>query len=144
MYTLDSENIVLPTREVFNLLVEAKFVLQVSVIITRDKLAKLRQKASVAAYVSDFRNLVTNIPGTSESKILAGFCECLKAHILLEVRKVNPSNFESVASIAVNVDGAFFGAGFSTGRVSFSNDRNSFGPIPMDIGNLARSPNGKR
>lgn len=124
-YTLVSGNIVLPRREALKLLFEAKFVLQDSVIRARNKLTKLRQKTSVAAYFKEFINLAINIPGMSEFEKLARFCEGFKPHILLEGRKWNPDKFEAANCSHFSVDGAFYGSYFFTTGVPFSKNLNA-------------------
>ena len=134
-YTLVSDDAVPRTWEAFKLAVETEFVPQDSVLRARDKLARLRQKTSVSAYLSEFRNTVLDIPGISDTEKLARFCEGLKPHILLEVRKSNPLKFEAATTIALNVDGAYYGAGFFSGRGSHWNAGSSV-PTPMEIGNF--------
>ena len=111
-YTIVHEGKVPPTWEAFKLLVETEFVPQDSVIRARDRLNKLRQRTSVAAYLAEFRNVVIDIPDMSEGEKLARFSEGLKPHILLEVRKENPMRLDAAATIALSVDGAYYGAGF--------------------------------
>ena len=133
-YTVVHENKVPPTWEAFKLLVETEFVPQDSVVRARDRLNKLRQKTSVASYLSEFRNMVIDIPDMSETEKLARFCEGLKPHILLEVRKENPIRLDAAANIALNVDGAYYVAGFFSSSSKPSNINRGF--APMEIGNF--------
>ena len=132
-YTIVHEGKVPPTWEAFKLLVETEFVPQDSVIRARDRLNKLRQRTSVAAYLAEFRNVVIDIPDMSGEK-LARFSEGLKPHILLEVRKENPMRLDAAATIALSVDGAYYGAGFFSG---YGNQSSGF--MPMEIGNFERN-----
>jgi len=124
------------SREAFSNLVIQEFVPQDSAVRARDKLSKLKQKTSVSAYLSEFRNIVINIQDMSEGEKLARFCEGLKSHILLDVRKNNPSDLDAAANIALSVDGAYYGAGFYTGKVVPSSYS---GYAPMEIGNFEKS-----
>ena len=135
-FTIVSENKTPPTWESFKLLVETEFVPQDSVVRARDKMNKLRQKQSVALYLAEFRNTIIDIPDMSEGEKLARFCEGLKPHILLEVRKENPSKLDAAANISLNVDGAYYGAGFFSGKGS--QPSGNFGYAPMEIGNIER------
>ena len=82
------------------------------------------------------------IPGISDSEKMARFTEELKPHILMEVRKARPHIFEEAAKIALDVDGAFYGAGFfSIGGFGYNSGFQS-GPVPMEIGNVQRQYNG--
>ena len=130
-YSLVCSNANPKTWNAFKAAVENEFVPKNSSIRARDKLAKITQKYSVGNYLNVFRNLVIDISDISDSEKLARFCEGLKPHILLEVRKSNPSTFDEAAKIALDVDGAYFGAGVY-GNASSGND----GPVPMQIGNL--------
>ena len=133
-FTIVHEGKVPPTWEAFKLLVETEFVPQDSTIRARDRLNKLKQRRSVADYLSEFRNVVIDIPDMSEGEKLARFTEGLKPHILLEVRKENPLRLDAAATIALSVDGAYYGAGFYSG-----NGTQNRGFAPMEIGNFERS-----
>ena len=82
-FTLVLEEKVPPTWEAFKLCIEAEFVPKDSIVRARDRLYKLKQRTTVAIYLADFRNIVIDIPGISDSEKLARFTEGLKPHILL-------------------------------------------------------------
>ena len=135
-FTLVLEEKVPPTWEAFTLCMETEFVPKDSIVIARDSLYKLKQRISVAIYLTDFRNIVIDIPGINDSEKLARFTEELKPHILLEIRKFSPIMFEEAAKIALDVDGAFHGAGFFSNRGFGCNIGLLTGPAPMEIGNV--------
>jgi len=60
--------------ENFKATLRAEFVPQDSERRNRDKLRNLRQTASVAGYLTTFRNLVIGIPGMNEAEKLDCFC----------------------------------------------------------------------
>ena len=134
-FSLVIENKIPPTWESFKLAVENEFLPKDSIIRARDKLYKLRQITNVASYLGEFRNTVIDIPGMSDSEKMARFTEGLKPHILLEVRKSSPSLFEEAAKIALDVDGAYYGARFFSNRGFYPRFQNS-GPVPMEIENF--------
>ncbi|PXF41847.1 hypothetical protein BWQ96_08426 [Gracilariopsis chorda] len=140
-FTLVLEEKVPPTWEAFKLCVENEFVPKDSMVRARDTLYKLKQRTSVAIYLSDFRNIVIEIPGISDSEKLARFTEGLKPHILLEVQKASPKMFEEAAKIALYINGAFYGAGFFSNRGFGFNTGFQTGPVPMEIGNVQRQNN---
>ena len=82
-FTLVLEEKVPPKWEAFKLCIETEFVPKDSIVRARDRLNKIKQTTSVAIYLADFRNIVIDIPGISESEKLARFIEGLKPHILL-------------------------------------------------------------
>ena len=134
LFTVILEEKVPPTWEAFKLCVENEFAPKDSIVRTRDRLYKLKQRTSVAIYLAEFRNIVIDIPEISDSEKMARFTEGLKPHILLEVRKTSPHILEEAAKIAFDVDGAFHGAGYNS---SFQS-----GPVPMEIWNVQRQYNG--
>ena len=136
-FSLVLENKVPKTWAEFKLAIETEFVPKDSIIRARDKLYRLKQRTSVAAYLAEFRNTVIDIPGMSDSEKMARFTEGLKPHILLEVRKASPNLFEQAAKVAVDVDGAYYGAGFFFNRGMSSGFREK-GPVPMEIGNFEK------
>ena len=141
-FTLVLEEKVPPTWEAFRLCVKNEFVPKDSIVRARDRLYKLKQRTSVATYLAEFRNSVIDIPGISDSEKLARFTEGLKPHMLLEVRKASPTMFEEAAKIALDVDGAFYGAGFFSNRGFGFNTGFQTVPVPMEIGNVQRQING--
>ena len=107
-----------------------------SIVKARGSLYKLKQRTSVATYLAEFRNIVIDISGIRDSEKMAQFTERLKPHILLEVRKASPHILEEAAEIALDVDGAFYGAGFFSNRGFRYNSGFQGGSVPMEIGNV--------
>ena len=142
-FMLVLEKKVPPTWEAFELCVENEFVPKDSIVRARDRLYKLKQRTSVAIYLAEFRNIVIDILGISDSEKIARFTEGLKPHIFLEVRKASPHIFEEAAKIALYVDGAFYGAGFFSNHGFGYNSGFQTGPVPMEVGNFQRQNNGK-
>ena len=118
--------------ENFKIALRNEFVPQDSQRRNRDKLRNLRQTASVAGYLTTFRNLVIGIPGMNEEEKLDRFCAGLKNEVKIEVLKANPADLNAASTIALNVDNAIFGAGMFN-RSSYGGGA---GPQPMDIGNV--------
>ena len=118
--------------ESFKTALRNEFVPQNSERRNRDKLRVLRQTASVAGYLTAFRNLVIAIPGMNEAEKLDRFTAGLKNEVKIEVLKANPPDFNTASQIALNVDNSFYGAGMFSRSVSSG----GAGPAPMEIGNL--------
>ena len=107
-----------------------------SIVRARDRLYKLKQRTSVAIYLGDFRNIVIDIPGITDSEKLARLTEELMPHILLEIHKSCPTMFEEAAKIPLDVDGAFYGAGlFSSCGFGYNSGLQTW-PAPLEIGNV--------
>ena len=120
--------------ENFETALRNEFVPQDSERRNRDKLRNLRQTASVAGYLTTFRNLVIGIPGMNEAEKLDRFCTGLKNEVKIEVLKANPADLNGASQIALNVDNAIYGAGmFNRG---FYGGAGASGPQPMEIGNV--------
>lgn len=135
-FSLVQGNRVPATWEAFKVVLETEFVPQDSINRARDRLYKLKQRRSVAIYLIEFRNAVLEIPDMSEGEKLARFSEGLKPHILLEVRKENPRTLDAAANIALNVDGAYYGAGLFSGNGRPPSFNSNY--APMEIGNFER------
>ena len=135
-FTLVLEEKVSPTWEAFKLCIGTEFVPKDSIVRARDRMYKLKQRTSVAMYLADFRNIVIDIPGISDSEKLARFTEGLKPPILLEILKSSPIMSSEAAKIALDVDRAFSGAGFFSNRGFGYNSGRQTGPALMGIGNV--------
>ena len=120
--------------ENFKTALRNEFVPQNSERRNRDKLRVLRQTASVAGYLTAFRNLVIAIPGMNEAEKLDRFTAGLKNEVKIEVLKANPVDLNTASQIALNVDNAIYAAGMFNRNVFVGNA----GPQPMEIGNVER------
>ena len=98
---------------------------------TRDKLNRLRQTRSVAAYLNEFRSIVLKLPQMSEEDKWDKFLNGLKYPIRLEVLKSGAASLDGAATVALNVDSAMFAEQRYQNRGSFEQ-----GPTPMEIGNM--------
>ena len=126
--------------ENFKVALRGKFVPQDSERRNRDKLRNLRLTASVAGYLTTFRNIVIGIPGMNEDEKLDRFCARLKNEVKLEVLKANPADLNAAAQIALNVYNAFYGAGM----FNRSSQSGGAGPAPLEIGNVDQGPHRSR
>ena len=118
--------------ENFKSALRTEFVPQNSERRNRDKLRSLRQTASVAGYLTAFRNLVIAIPGMNDAEKLDRFTAGLKQEVKIEVLKANPVDLSTASQIALNVDNAIYAAGmFQRSKFAFNAD-----PQPMEIGNV--------
>jgi hypothetical protein len=95
----------------------------------------------VASYISEFRNIVLNIPRITEEEQLDRFCEGLKPEIKLEVLKGNVNKMNEAVRVALNVYSALYGIRTD---VRFRNgfqyaDGAEASPTPMEIGNVQSS-----
>ena len=128
------------TWEEFEKALYQEFIPFDSVQRARDRLRKLYQKTSISAYLSEFRNIALTIPGMIEDEQVDRFCQGLKPQIRLEVMKYGARTMSDASRIALNVDSALFGAGM----LRFQPRQGSFGPTPMDIGNLEQKDKDRR
>jgi Retrotransposon gag protein len=94
--------------------VRSEFIPQDHIRRSRDKLRKLRQRSSVASYVSEFRNIALTISGITDDEQFDRFCEGLKPKIKLKVLRSNAASFEEAVRGALNVDSAYDGMRLST------------------------------
>lgn len=131
-YTLVSSNQIPQTWIEFENAVEKEFIPFDSAQRARDKLRRLTQRYSVAAFLAEFRNTVLAIPNMTEDEKVDRFCQGLKPQIRLEVMKAGARTMNDASRVALNVDAALYGAGI----FSFSQPRSPQVPVPMDIGNL--------
>jgi hypothetical protein len=60
---------------------QSEFIPQHLIKLSRNKLRKLRQRASVAFYISEFRNIALTISGITDDEQFDRFCEGLKPEI---------------------------------------------------------------
>ena len=122
----------------FEAAVVQEFVPKDSTQRARDKVARLAQKTSVSAYLTEFRNVCLSIPGMSEGEKVDRFVRGLKPLVRIEVIKAGAQSMDDASRIALSVDSALFGARmFHNPRSSFAKE--SFAdptPTPMDIGNI--------
>ena len=130
-YTIMVSNSRPTTWAGFEALVVKEFVPADSVQRSRDKLRRLYQKTSVAAYLSEFRNIILTIPEVNDGEKLDRFCQGLKSQIKIEVLKAGAKNLEEASRIALNVDSALFGSR-SNYYQRFQREKS---PVPMEIGN---------
>jgi hypothetical protein len=106
--------------------VRSEFIPQDLINLSRDMLRKLRQRASVDFYISEFRNIALTISGITDDEQFDRFCERLKPKINLEVLKSNAASFEEAVRIALNVDSAYYGMIFNTSVKTYqSNERST-------------------
>ena len=131
-YTLVASNSAPTVWEEFKNAVTREFVPFDSIQRSRDKLRRLTQRFSVAAYLAEFRNIILTIPHMTEDEKVDRFCQGLKPQIRLEVMKAGARTMNDASRIALNVDAALYGAG----AFSYTPYRNPSGPVPMDIGNV--------
>ena len=131
-YTLVVSNAAPVVWQKFKNAVTQEFVPFDSVQRSRDKLRRLTQRFSVAAYLAEFRNVTPAIPHMTEDEKVDLFCQGLKTQIRLEVMKAGARTMNDASRIALNVDAALFGAG----AFSYTPYRGPSGPVPMDIGNV--------
>jgi hypothetical protein len=116
--------------------VRSEFIPQDHMRRSRDRLRKLRQRTSVASYISEFRNIALTISGITDDEQFDRFCEGLKPEIKLEVLKSNAASFEEAVRIALNVDSAYYGMRLSTNVKTYESSES---PTPMEIGNFQSS-----
>ena len=131
-YTMVSSNQVPQTWIEFENAVAKEFVPFDSAQRARDKLRRLTQRYSVAAFLAEFRNTILAIPNMTEDEKVDRFCQGLKPQIRLEVMKAGAQTMNDASRVALNVDAALYGAGVFT----FAQSRSPQTPVPMDIGNL--------
>jgi len=131
-YTLVSSNTAPQTWQDFEIAVTQEFIPFDSVQRSRDKLRRLTQRYSVAAYLAEFRNIVLAIPLMTEDEKVDRFCQGLKPQIRLEVMKAGAQTMNDASRVALNVDAALYGAGLFSPMPY----RSQQVPVPMDIGNM--------
>ena len=76
---------------------------------------------------------MVDIQGIRDSEKMDRFTEGLKPYILLEVWKASQHTFEEAARIALDIDGAFYCAGFFYNRKFGYNSGFQSGPVRMEI-----------
>lgn len=130
--------------EAFKEAVRQEFVPQDSVRRARDKLRRLHQVRSVAAYLTEFRNLIIAIPGMAEEEKMDRFSAGLKPQVRLEVKKVGQVDFNTASQLALNVYSAIFGAGMFMRYGGNGGTSGDDGTQPMDIGNVEEGRHYKR
>lgn len=136
-YIKVASNQVPETYQQFEELVRSEFIPSDSVKRNRDRIKRVKQKGSVAAYVTEFRNVMMKIPDMTVGEKIDRFCEGLKDHVRLEVMKSGTENFEVAVKIAMDVDNAYYRAGmFQNSGSSGAAGSSGIGPTPMDIGNV--------
>ena len=135
-YTLVASNSAPVVWEEFKNAVTQEFIPFDSVQRSRDKLRRLTQRFSVAAYLAEFRNVILAIPQMTEDEKVDRFCQGLKPQIRLEVMKAGARTMNDASRIALNVDAALYGAG----AFSYTPYQGPSRPVPMDIGNVEQHP----
>ncbi len=83
--------------------------------IVRNKLANLRQTASVAKYNDQFNSLVIEIIDLDSNSKLDMYMRGLKPQVQLHVTLKDPSNLETAQRVALNVDGILMQTGTMQG-----------------------------
>ena len=124
--------------------IEAHFRPVDSKKLARDKIANLRQRASVRNYTYEFRRLLLEIGNMSEEEMLDRFIRGLKFNVRKEVELRDPTTLTDAVSIAERYDSISFG--LHAQQVSLPPWRSqssspftrSSGPEPMEI-NAVRS-----
>ncbi len=130
-YTRVGSNVVPKSWNDFEAALIQEFVPFDSVQRSRDKLRKIFRRNSVSSYLSEFRNIVSTIPGMSEGEQVDRFCQGLKPNLRLEVMKAGVHSTNEASRIAQNVDSAIFGAG-----MYHAYSKEASGLTPMEIGNF--------
>ena len=108
----------------------------------RDKIAELKQRASVKSYANEFRTLLLEIPDMSEDEKLDRFVRGLRFSIRKEVELRDPKSLTEAMSIAERYDSISFGlrshgTHFAPWRnPQFSPTTGSHGPEPMEVNAL--------
>lgn len=100
-----------------------------------DKLRHIMQITNEAAYLIEFRNLVSAIPEMTQVEKVEKFAALLKPQVRMELMKTGPIELDAAGHVAPNVDSAIFAAGRFMrygGDASYSVDR----PHPMHIGTV--------
>ena len=92
---------------------------------TRDKLNRLRQTRSVAAYFNEVRNIVLKSHRMSEEDKCDKFLNWLKYPIRLEVSKSGAASLDGAATVALNLDSSMFTAQRYQNRGPFEKGQNS-------------------
>lgn len=134
-YTIIASNQAPTTWKDFEQLVLQEFVPFDSVQRSRDKLKRLVQRKSVSSYLSEFRNIALMVPDMTEGEKVDRFCQGLQPQIRLEVMKAGARTMEQASRIALNVDSALSGLGYSWNQ----GNGNRSVPTPMEIGNFQRN-----
>ena len=101
----------------------------------RDRLAYIRQRTSVAAYVSEFTSLLVHLPFREEGDNIHSFMRGLKPHLAEKVAMAMPSTLQEAINLALKVDGAAMHVARMLRTVSPSTVHYE-GPTPMDCGNI--------
>jgi hypothetical protein len=114
-----------------------------AVKLARDRLATLTMSGSVREYISDFRNIVLDIPRMAEDEKMDRFTRGLKPSLRREVDLKEPEKLEDAIRIAERLDasGREAGKGSYGTRFSDADDTpapQSGGPRPMDMNAINR------
>lgn len=116
------------TWQDFTTHIRKEFVPTNAVKSAREKLKRLAQHSSVAAYVRDFRNLALQIPDMSDAEKLDRFVTGLKPQVRRDVDQFDPSTFDDAVARAERADNLNF---YSNSRLSF-NSPNRFNSLQED------------
>lgn len=101
----------------------------------RDRLANIKQRTSVAAYVSEFTSLLVHLPFREEGDNIHSFVRGLKPHLAEKVAMAIPSTLQEAINLALKADGAAMHVARMLRTTPPSNVRYE-GPTPMDLGNI--------
>lgn len=116
----------------------------------RDKLAKLRQRTSVADYVAQFSALAFEIPDLGEAEKNDRFFRGLKPQIATEIAiKGDPETFEELVRMAERIDALRYRS-FQLDKPKFFQNRSIIantafqppangGPTPVELGSVMRA-----
>ena len=104
--------------------------------VARDRLARARQRTSVAEFVNELRNLQLHIPNITDDELLDRFMRGLKYAIQKELVIRSPGSFEEAVTIAERLDAITF----SLRRNEPAPNRNRYngGPVPMEINTISQ------
>lgn len=107
----------------------------------RDRLAYIKQRTSVSAYVSEFTSLLVHLPFRDEGDNIHSFVRGLKPHLAEKVAMAMPSTLQEAINLALKADGAAMHVARMMRTTPPSTVRYE-GPTPMDLGNITMEDKG--
>jgi hypothetical protein len=114
----------------------------------RDRLARLRQTASVRAYASIFRTVTLLIPTITDDEKKDRFIRGLKPKILNDIKVKAPATFDEAVKLAVRLDSLDTWRPSGASNNFNSNGRHHFTKtthsVPMELDAIASVPAGVR
>lgn len=102
----------------------------------RDRLATLKQRTSVAAYVSEFTSLLVHLPMRHEGDNLHSFMRGLKPHLAEKVAMAMPETLQAAIDVALKADGAAMHV-LRLHRVPPPSTSHRSDPTPMELNHVA-------